>query len=225
MIQLAPEAGALTKLIAQGNNQAISLAKTLLTNPVLINPAAKMPHSYEAQSSMPFVIPLEAETHKQHLDVEVSESLVIAKDSKVNVTDNVAPGSWSWAISGYIPGIPELEVTNLFTPFVTMMTNYLRKAAQNGYLLVYKDIDSSIYYDVVIKSLDIMTQKDCKNRTPFTMTLKAINTLDDMAVQLGNAEQNASTVIGTIFGEAKNAGITTGIKLTTNLADLLRVAL
>lgn len=225
MIELPAASGPLTKLIAQGSNQAISLAKSLLTNPVLINPALGMPHSFEAQASMPFVIPLEAETHNQHIDTEVSESLVIAKDNKVNVTDNVAPGSWTWTLSGYIPGIPELEVTNLFTPFVTLMTNFLRKAAQKGYLLVFKDIDSSIYYNVVIKSLDIATQKDCKNKTPFKMTLKAINTIDDMATELGDAAQNASTVAGTMLGEAKNVGITTGVKVAVQLSDLLRVAI
>lgn len=224
MIQLPAQSGTLTKLIAQGNNQAISIAKTLLTNPVLINPAAGMPHAFESQTSMPFVIPIEAESHKQHMEVNVSESLVIAKDNKVNVTDNVAPGSWTWTISGYIPGVPELEVTNLFTPFVTMMTNFLRKAAQNGYLLVFKDIDSAIYYNVVIKSLDIVTQKDCKNRTPVTMTLKAINTMDDLETMAAEAEKNATTVAGTMLGEAKNVGITTGVKLAVSLADVFRTA-
>lgn len=224
MIPVSPSAGPLTKLIAQGNNQALSIAQSLLTNPVLINPAAGLPHSYESQAMLPFIIPLECETHKQHIDAEVSESIVIARDNKKNVTDNVAPGSWSWSLSGYIPGRPEIEVTNLFTPFVTMATNFLKKAAQKGFILVFKDIDSSIYYNVVIKSLDISTQKDCRNRTPFTMTLKSINTLDDLEVEMAEAAKNAQTLKGSILGEAKQAGITSGVKLTVALNDLLKTA-
>lgn len=208
----------LTKLIAQGNSQALSLAKTLLSSPILINPPAGTEHAYENQTMMPFVIPLETETHKQHLDAEVSESLIITKENKVNVTDNVAPGSWSWQLSGYIPGIPELEPSNLFTPFVTMMTNYLKKAAEKGYLLIYKDIDSSIYYNVVIKSIDVETQKDCRNRTPFSMTLKAINTLDDITAEATESEQAASVVKGSILGVAKQLGSTVGSKVLETTA-------
>lgn len=221
MIVVQTASDTLTKLIAQGNSQALNMAQSLLSNPVLINPAAGMPHSYEAQAVMPFIIPLECETHKQHLDAEVSESIVIARDNKKNVTDNVAPGSWSWNLSGYIPGRPEVEITNLFTPFVILHTNYLKKAAEKGYLLVFKDIDSSIYYNVVIKSIDISTQKDCRNRTPFTMTLKSINTLDDLETEVAEAAKNAQPLTGTVLGKAQNAGITSGVKVT----DLLKMAI
>lgn len=220
MPALDPNAAPLLKLVAQGNNQGLKLVKTLLQSPMLINPPAGMPYSYENQAMLPFVIPLETENHKQHLDAEVSESLIISKTEKVNVTDNVAPGSWSWQLSGYIPGIPELEPSNLFTPFVAMMTNYLKRAAAKGFLMVYKDIDAAIYTNVVIKSIDIDTQKDCRNRTPFTMTLKAINTLDELTIDSTAAEAAAATEAGTALGEVLKVGVTTGVKILSSLTDL-----
>lgn len=224
MIQVQPESGNLIKLLAQGSNGALNLAKSILTNPVLINPPAGLPYSYENQSMMPFFVPLEVVSHKQHMDAEISENLIICKTQKQHITDNIAPGSWTWTLSGYIPGLQNLEPTNLFTPFVTMNTNFLRRAAAKGYLLVFKDMDSSIYTNVVIKSLDIDTQKDCRNKTPFTMTLKAINTLDEISVDLSDSARFASTTPGTILGDALKIGVTTSAQLTAKGIEALTFA-
>lgn len=205
---------AITKAILQSSPTALNFVKTLLSTPTLINPGFNI---YKGQSALPFAIPLETVTHKQTMATEVAESLIITKESKIKATDNVAPGTWQWQLSGYIPGIPELEPTNLYTPFVTLNTKLLKNAAAKGYILKYKDIDSSVYSNVVIKNLDIETQKDCRNRTPFSMTLKEISVMDGVTTDLTQAESVATPTAGTAMGETLRLGTTIGASVVLDL--------
>lgn len=209
---------AITKAILNSSPTALNFVKTLLATPMLINPGFNV---YKNQSALPFAIPIEPESHSQSLSAEVSDSLIIVKDNKKSVADNIAPGTWQWQISGYIPGIPELEPTNKYTPFVTLNTRLLKMAAEKGYVLKFKDIDSSVYSNVVIKQVAINTQKDCRNRTPITITLKEISVMENATANLTTAEKNATTEAGSVLGNALNFGITTGAKVTLDLATVM----
>lgn len=189
--------------IKQGNPGALKLAKTLLTTPTLIN----MGQAAETAQGMPFAIPLETEEHSQTGTAQVSESLVITKTQKVNVSDNIAPGAWTWNLSGYIPGIAALEPSNYFTPFVTLFTKLLQNAYKKGYVLIFKDIDATIYKRVVIQSLTVRTQADCKNKTPFRMVLKEINVMDLQAIEKSESETSALPDLGSALGLASSAGL------------------
>lgn len=166
----------ITQKLLAGNYAALDTVRTLVATPSLINPGFGY---YTGQSTVPFVIPLATETHRQSLSAEVSESLIICKDQKKNVTDNIAPGTWSWTLSGYIPGSALLEQTNYWTPILRLRTDLLKTAAEKGYMFTFKDIDNTVYKRCVIQQLDIETQKDSRNATPFSMTLKQINVMDD----------------------------------------------
>lgn len=190
--------------IVNGEGSALQMAKTLLTTPTLIYTG-----EYETGAfQLPFAVPLEVETHQQTVSAEVSESLVIAKTKKVSVADNVAPGSWTWELSGYIPGLSALEPTNFFTPFVTLHTMLLKNAAKNGYVMIFKDIDANIYRRVVIKSLSVTKQADCANKRPFRMTLKEINVMEDIAASLTQASSSATAAIGSALGGSLSFGST-----------------
>lgn len=211
----------LTDKILQGNKAAWAEVKTLLSTPVLINPGFGY---YENQTRHPFAIPLETESHTQSMSAEVSESLVICKDQKKNMADNIAPGSWSWSLSGYIPGSSLLEPTNLYTPIVKLQTDLLKMAMEKGYMLIFKDIDNTIYRRVVIQSLDIETQADCKNKTPFSMTLKQINSMDD--IEFTGEGSNIASLLsqGSRLGQKITAGVTMGTNLimgSTALGSIL----
>lgn len=208
----------LSKLITQGSPAALNLVKSLLNRPMLIN-LGKI-GGMEGQG-LPFAIPLETEDHSQDGSAQVSESLLITKDQKTNVADNVAPGPWEWNMSGYIPGIPLLEPTNFFTPFVTLNTNLLKLAFKKGYVLVFKDIDAEIYTYTVIKSLSIKTQADCRNATPFRMTLRELNLL---SVTNSNKSETAAKsfpsdgqIIGGVLkvGSTVAGAVTAGPKILT----------
>lgn len=195
-----------------GGAAALELVKSMLNTPTLINPGFGY---YPNQTKFPFAIPLETESHQQSGQSEVSHSLVITKSNKKNISDNVAPSAWTWQLSGYIPG-SSIEVTNLFTPIVKLNTDLIKMAWEKGYLLVYKDIDAHIYTDVVIQSLTISTQADCRNKTPFSMTLTQINNLDllgDLTDAAANAVPAAGGVSGTsiVMGSVLAAGATVGI--------------
>lgn len=196
---------AMGSAVVNGNPSALNLVKTLISTPTLINPGSKV---YPNQSKYTFAIPLETESHRQSSSAQVSESLVITKTNKRNMADNVAPGAWQWTLSGYIPGVSALETTVFFTPFVTFNTNLLKFAYKQGYLLIFKDIDCQIYKNVVIKSLEIGTQADCKNKTPFSMTLVQMDAIDDISVEMSKAEQTASPASGTAAGAAADFGAT-----------------
>ena len=190
--------------ILNGKGSALKMAKTLLTTPTLIYTGEYNKSVIQA----PFAVPLEVESHQQEGTAEVSESLVIAKNQKLNITDNISPGSWSWQLSGYIPGIASLEPTNYFTPFVTLFTELLKTAFKRGYVMIYKDIDAKIYRRVVIKSLTISEKADCKNKMPFNMSLKEINVMDDVLASATESASKAIPGLGSSLGSAISLGCT-----------------
>ncbi len=156
----------------------------------------------------PWTIPLETEELQQHGEAKVAESVLIAalpgEASKAFIADNVAPGPYTWRLSGYIPGKPIAEPTNLYTPFVRMNVANIRAAFKAGSLLSFKDGDNIIYKNVVIQSLDIDTRADTKNRVPFSMVLKEINILDSIG---GAVVQDAAQVAaGSLNGEQVKVG-------------------
>lgn len=193
-----------TALLIQGNSAALNMAKSVITNPMLINT--------DPEQGTPWAVMLEVEDHDKGLDAEVSESLVITKNGKKNVADNVAPGSWTWQLAGYIPGIPEMQLTNLFTPYVRVQTDYLTRAAENGHVLLYKDLDNKVYKYVTIKSIHVKTQKDCRNKTPFSLTLKEINLLDEQ-------EANNNVVLSGLAYSVSAQGTTIALNVAKDIVN------
>lgn len=204
--------------LATGNASALSIAKTLIAEPMLINPGFGY---YENQLQLPFAIPLQTESHRQSISAEVSESLVICSDRKKNVADNIAPGPYTWTLSGYIPGDSLIEQTNLWTPIVKLRTDLLKMAASRGYLLIFKDIDNTIYKRVVITSLDIETQKDCRNATPFSMTLKQINVMSETELSETGSVIASIAEAGSSLGTAITSGVTVATSATVDIATLI----
>ena len=207
----------LTKLVTQGAPAALNMVKTLLATPLLINPgiiAGK-------DQGMPFAIPLETETNTQSGTAEVSESLILTKTVKKNMTDNVAPGAWTWSLSGFIPGISALEPTNKFTPFVTLNTALLRNAYKQGYLLIFKDIDAAIYKQVAIQNLTIDPQADCRNKTPFSMTLKEVNVMTALGSDAAEKAQSSFPGAGQLAGDAIMAGSTLAVGVGVGAVSML----
>lgn len=135
--------------------------------------------------------------------------MVISKQNKVNVTDNIAPGAYTWELSGYIPGAAgAFEYTNLWTPSVQLNTDILRLWNKRGAVLAYKDIDGTIYKRVAIKSLSISIQKDCRNMTPVKITLREINVMENILSAFTSVVANAMPKEGTLLGAATAAGST-----------------
>lgn len=197
----------LTLKITSGNLKALSLAKTLITTPALINT--------DIRQGAVYALPLQVETNYKSASAEVSESLVIATNSKEQLSDNVAPGSRSWNLSGYIKGIPQLEPSNYFQPFVRLHTDILWNWRDRGAVLTYKDGDSHFYTRVVIKDLKTGQQKDSANATPFQMTLKEINVMETSLADLpdtgaGDAARLMKSIpaIGSAIGAPLALGMT-----------------
>lgn len=197
----------LTLKITSGNRKALALAKTLITTPTLINT--------DLNQGAIYALPLDVETNQKNSAAEVSESLIISTDAKSKVTDNVAPGSKSWRLSGYIKGIPRLEPTNYFQPFVQLHTDILWGWYERGAVLIYKDGDAHFYKRVVIKDLQTAQQKDSANARPFTMTLKEINVMETSLADLpdtitGNVSRLMTSIpaIGSVIGMPLLLGMT-----------------
>lgn len=196
---------AFAQSIIDGSKIALKMAETLVTTPMLINIDIKQGPKY--------AIPLLCETNQKSATAEVSESLVISSDAKKNITDNVAPGSKSWRLSGYIPGIRELEPINKYQPFVLLHTDILWSWFSHGAVLVFKDGNAQIYKQVVIKDLQTSQQKDSANATPFSLTLKEINTMetsltdlpDDYFLSTGKAKKSMTTT-GSALGNPSPLG-------------------
>lgn len=204
--------------IIEGSKNAQALAKTLATTPTLINTDIKQGAVY--------AIPLDVETNQKSATAEVSESLVISTDTKKYVSDNIAPGSKSWRLSGYIRGIPRLEPTNFFQPFVQLHTDILWNWFTRGAVLTFKDGNAQIYQNVVIKDLQTAQQKDSANATPFTITLKEINVLDTSPLEVEDSNtldigklMKSRPVIGSAIGATVSLGVTAAETVET-AADL-----
>ena len=185
--------------IQLGSKKAIQMVKSTINNPMLIslNPG--------------WSILLEVESHSQTGQAEVSERAVIVPGTGVKsyLNDNVAPGPWTWQLSGYIPGDAAVEPVNLFTPIVAMNRDFLRKAYKNGSRLIFKDCDQQVYENVVIQSLSIDTRGDCRNKAPFSMTLKEI-------VELKASISDMTTLES--LSEAKNRIEEFGVTGTTSIS-------
>lgn len=194
----------LTLKITSGNRKALALAKTLVTTPTLINTKISQGAIY--------AIPLDVETNQKRAAAEVSESLVIGTNAKEYISDNVAPGSISWQLSGYIKGMPRLEPTNYYQPFVRLHTDILWNWFNNGAMLTFKDGDSQLYLNVVIKDLQTAQQKDSANAVPFTMTLKAINVMEEGPMSTMEKAlttyKKAAPIVGTGLGFPLYLGVT-----------------
>ena len=197
----------LTLKITNGNKKALSLAKTLVTSPTLIN--------INPLQGAIYAIPLDAETNQKAASAEVSENLVISTDAKKYIADNVAPGSKNWRLSGYLKGIPRLEPTNYFQPFVQLHATILWNWFVKGAVLTFRDGDAKIYPRVVIKDLQTAQQKDSANAMPFTITLKEINVLETSLSDLstdasGDPNKIAISLpaIGSALGAAATLGMT-----------------
>lgn len=204
--------------IIEGSKNAQALAKTLATTPTLINTDIKQGAVY--------AIPLDVETNQKSATAEVSESLVISTDTKKYVSDNIAPGSKSWRLSGYIRGIPRMEPTNFFQPFVQLHTDILWNWFTRGAVLTFKDGNAQIYQNVVIKDLQTAQQKDSANATPFTITLKEINVLDTSPLEVEDSDTldigkliKSRPVIGSAIGATVSLGVTAAETVET-AADL-----
>lgn len=201
----------LIQKITQGDAVALSLVKTALTTPTLINT--------DITQGTPYALPLECESYRQSSTAQVSESLVIIKNGKTNVTDNVAPGAWSWEMSGFIPGDKLLEPTNYFTPFVRLNTDIVKQWYKSGAVLQFKDMDAQLHKRVVIQNLTIAHEKDCLNMAPFSMTLKEINVMEDNPITSILDALN-SPKAGTKLGAVAKVGVIMTAAVTTPFSSL-----
>lgn len=198
----------ITKKLILGNKSAEQMALSFITSPTLIN--------IDPRQGAIYAIPLECETNQMSANAEVSESLIISSEAKVNVSDNVAPGSKNWRLSGYIIGKPGLEPTSKFMPFVRLHNDILWNWFNHGAVLIYKDGNAQIHDNVVIKELQTSQDKDCANATPFSMTLKQINVMEMDLTQIAedatnglNKIKNSLAKIGSKLGKAKTTGSST----------------
>lgn len=191
--------------ISAGERVAIKMAKTLITTPALINT--------DLAQGAKYAIPLYVETNQMSAQAEVSESLLITQDTKKYIADNVAPGSKTWSLSGYIDGIKELEPTNYYKPLVRLFTDILWQWYERGAVLKYRDGNAQLYNQVVIKSLQTSQQKDAGDVTAFQMTIKEINIMSianpDESEGLLGLSGSTSPEKGSALGEAKTLGTVT----------------
>lgn len=186
--------------IVSGSASALNLVKTLLENPMLIS-----------TENPPFAISLEVENYRQSASADVADSLIIStgSDTKKYISDNVCPQAWQWEISGYIPGFADAEIVTWFMPFVALNRTLISKAFEKGSRLTFKDIHQKIWTNVVIQSIEFTDENDCKNKQPFRMTLKKINTLEgDFFDEFGDVMEIAQVAVGTLEGAAANVGST-----------------
>lgn len=181
-----------SKAILQGNPSALNMAKSLIENPMIISLTAPQ-----------FGISLEIETHSKRGTAEVSQRPVIVPGTGVKqfLNDNIAPQPLEWSLSGYIPGNELIEKTCLFTPIVQANTEFLWLAFSRGARIVYKDMNQKVYTNCVITSLETGYKKECKNKMPFSMTIKEIITIDVTKAELTEVQKNS-----TADGEDTNLG-------------------
>lgn len=206
--------------VVSGSASALQLVKSLVQNPTLI--CTEAPYVY--------AISLECDIYRQYADADVAESVVISTDSdaKKYISDNVAPRAWTWELSGYIPGLELIEKTNLYTPIVATNRLFIRKTFEKGLRITFKDMYNKVWKNVVIQNLELTTTAECKNKQPFKMTLKKIDTLSQYS-KLSDAQELgaelAEAQIGSIAGAAATLGTTTCEQVSDSVLSTLSAGL
>lgn len=170
----------LTRAIVRGIPSALVMAKSLIENPAIVS------------QTPPWSISLEVESYSKRGSAEVSQRPVIVPGTGVKqyLNDNVAPSPKEWNLSGYIPGDNLVEQTCLFTPIVRANVDFLWLAFDLGSRIIFKDQDQRPY-TCVIESLEVSPNKECKNKMPFSMTLKEIKTIESTITELSEEQKNA----------------------------------
>lgn len=171
----------LTRAIVRGVPSALNMVKSLSENPAIVS------------QTPPWSFSLEVEDYGKHGSADVSERPVIVPGTGVKqyLNDNVAPKPKEWHLSGYIPGDDLIEQTCLFTPVVMANIQFLWTAFELGSRIIYKDTDQRVYTNCVIADLETNYTKECKNKMPFTMTIKEIATIEAGVSELTEAEKAA----------------------------------
>lgn len=173
--------GTLSTLVQLGVPEAVQLTKSLLTNPMIVS------------TNPPFAFSLEVETYDKQGQAEVSQRPVIVPGSGVKeyLNDNVSPQPLTWNLSGYIMGDPSIEKVCFFTPVVEFNVAMLWKAYELGSRIMFKDMNQQPFLNCVIESLSTPYEKDCKNKRPFSMTIKEIKVIETSFADLTEVEKNA----------------------------------
>lgn len=171
----------LTRAVVRGVPSALNMVKSLIDNPMVVS------------TTPPWAISLEVETYSKRGSAEVSQRPVIVPGTGVKqyLNDNVAPSPLEWHLTGYIPGDDLIEQTCLFTPIVKGNSELLWQAFKLGSRIMFKDTDQIPYLNCVIADLETNYTKDCKNKMPFSMTLREIKTIEASIANLTEAEKNA----------------------------------
>lgn len=171
----------LSRAIARGLPSALVMAKSLIENPAIVS------------QTPPWSISLEVESYSKRGSAEVSQRPVIVPGTGVKqyLNDNVAPSPKEWHLSGYIPGDNLVEQTCLFTPIVRANVDFLWLAFDLGSRIIFKDQDQRPYANCVISELEISPNKECKNKMPFSMTIREIKTIESTLTELSEEQKNA----------------------------------
>ena len=171
----------LERAVVRGIPSALNMVKSLLENPMIVS------------QTPPWAISLEVESYSKRGSAEVSQRPVIVPGTGVKqyLNDNVAPSPTEWHLSGYIPGDDLIEQTCVFTPIVRANVDFLWLAFNLGSRIIFKDSDQRIYTNCVISELETNYTKDCKNKMPFSMTIREIKTIEASIAELTEAEKNA----------------------------------
>lgn len=201
----------LQEALTQGNARALDMVRSIASLPALISVIP------------PFYIPIEVDSYSKDSQAEVATQPVIVpgKEQKQLITDNVAPGAWTWNLSGYIPG-NSFEFTNLFTPFAIINRKMIEKAYEEGRQLTFKDRDCTLKTNVVIESISIGMNAECLNKTPVTLTLRQINTTDIGLADLSAVEAAAVPEAGSIAGASADMGSSITTDVTSNFKTLVQ---
>lgn len=199
----------ITQGILNDNKAILNEIKSLITTPTLINT--------DIRQGAKYAIPLMCETNQMSAAAEVSESLVITYDSKKYMSDNVAPGSRSWHLTGYIIGLRRGmdELSNKYQPTLKFHTDMVWSWFNHGALLIFKDGNARIFKNIVIKDLQTSQVKDAQDAIAFTMTLKEINVMtssyqniEDTLSFTGDSSAMSTPVIGSGIGNPLKMGST-----------------
>jgi len=187
----------LGKAVIKKDPRALRMVRTMIENPAIVS------------TNPPFAVSLEVESYEKSATAEVSQIpiITVGATSKTILNDNVAPQPKEWSLSGYIGGDSQIEQTNQFTPIVRMNTDFLWLAFSLGSRIIFKDIDQQLFTNCVISAFSTSYQKDCKNKTPFSMTIRELVKIDAETSELTLTEN-----VSQADGGASDMGTVSGSK-------------
>jgi len=171
-------------------------------------------------------VPIWPDKFTTERSAEISTQLVISQSvgGKEFVTDNVAPMPRVWNFSGYIKGIPFIELTNWFMPSLLAQKTVIDMAYKSRVAIPFRTTDGEVVA-VLIKRLRFVEEPDNMNTVRIEADVQEFNVMTvATSVEISSITQEGISKSLPAAGSTYGLPLAIGGVLVTNTVNVVAQA-